>query len=323
MFSVNSSLDLPIEITMNQVKLLPNLLIFAEVAKYLSFTKAAQHLSLSKAAVSQSIKKLEEQINAQVLVRHTRGMMLTNTGRKLLDRTELLRHQVDLALLELEEVSQTPTGELSLTYPSIIEQSVVSPVLKQLRSEFPRICFRVESTETSLDLIEENLDVAIHIGDLKDSGYRALSLGWIKEVLCASPEYLMRQGSPNFPHDAQTGDWIQSKWQPEGLHLAKLHSPTQRDIVDFVKLNPSVQVKCSAMSSCVEMAEQGLGFVLLPELIANSCIEQGRLVRVLPDYQGRWWPVHLVHPYQKDKPKYVERFFELATHYFDKSLRGV
>jgi DNA-binding transcriptional LysR family regulator len=227
-----------------------------------------------------------------------------------------------MALLELGQVAQEPIGALAVTFPFLIEDSVLGPALKQLRTEYPRISYRVDATETPRDLIEENLDVAIHVGDLKDSGYRALPIGWMKEVLCAAPDFLMRSGAPITPKELEQQDWVQSTWQPGELALALCHEPNKRQSADFIKLNPTKRVICSAMSSSIEMAVQGMGYVLLPEFAANRCIKHGQLVRVLPDYQGQWWPFHFVHPYQKEKPKYLERFYELIKYYFDKGANG-
>ena len=128
---------------MNNVKLLPSLLIFAEVAQRGSFTDAAQHLGMSKSAVSQHISRLEEQIGVQLLSRNTRGMALTAYGTKLLSRSELLKDQVALAFQELDSAEQTPSGLFSVTFPHLLEKDVVTPALAQLCKEFPRIEIKV------------------------------------------------------------------------------------------------------------------------------------------------------------------------------------
>lgn len=117
---------------MNNIRLLPSLLIFAEVAHKQSFTLAAKQFGISKSTISQQVKRLEEQIGQQLLSRHTRGMSLTAAGEKLLARCELLRDQVELAFEELNHSKQAPSGVFALTIPHSCERDIVIPALNQL-----------------------------------------------------------------------------------------------------------------------------------------------------------------------------------------------
>ena len=167
---------------MNSVKLLPSLLIFAEVANKQSFTGAAKHLGMSKSAISQQITRLEKDIGQQLLSRNTRGMSLTAAGKRLLGRCELLRDQVDLALDEINDSKEEPSGVLALTIPHSCEKDIVIPALRQLCLEFPKIQPDLLVTDQPTDLIQNNLDIAIYAGELKDSNYRALPIGTCSEI---------------------------------------------------------------------------------------------------------------------------------------------
>ena len=131
----------------------------------------------SKSAISQQIKRLEQDIGQQLLSRNTRGMSLTATGEKLLSRCELLRDQVDLAFEELNHSKETPSGTFSLTIPHSCEKDIVIPAVSQLCVEFPQIEPDILVTDKAKDLIQNNLDIAIYAGELKDSNYRALPIG--------------------------------------------------------------------------------------------------------------------------------------------------
>lgn len=188
---------------MNNTKRLPALLIFAEVAKQQSFTLAAKQLGMSKSAISQQLKRLEDDIGQQLLSRHTRGMSLTAVGEKLLGRCELLSDQVELALEELDSSQEIPSGTFALTIPHSFEKDVVVPAPRQLCKEFPLIQPQIHVTDSPLDLIQNNLDVAIYGGELKDSNYRALPMGSATEIFCASPTYVQKYGLPRQLHQLQ------------------------------------------------------------------------------------------------------------------------
>jgi len=299
---------------MNNVKLLTPLLVFAEVANKQSFTLAAKQFGMSKSAVSQQLKRLEQHIGQQLLSRHTRGMSLTATGEKLLTRCELLRDQVDLAFEEINQSKEAPSGEFALTLPHACERDMVIPALNQLCKEFPGIEPRIVVTDKSMDLIQNNLDVAIFGGELKDSNYRALPIGTASEIFCATPAYLQKQGSLNKPDDLPLHKLIATPWQSSPLALYKNDNPAESIPVDV-----KYHVKANTMPSVLEIVLSGMGIALLPEFAVRSHIANGELVRVLPDYQGWQWPFYMVHRFHGEKPVHVTRFYQLVKHFFAKA----
>ena len=146
---------------MNNIKLLPSLLVFASVANQGSFTKAARQLGMSKSAVSQQVSRLEEVLGAQLLSRNTRGLSVTPLGSKLLLRCELLQDQVDLAFVELSNAERAPAGTFSVTFPHALEKDIAVPAVRQLGQEYPGLEPRLIVTDRRLDLVRDKLDVAI------------------------------------------------------------------------------------------------------------------------------------------------------------------
>ncbi|VAW53252.1 Transcriptional regulator, LysR family [hydrothermal vent metagenome] len=296
---------------MNNVKILPSLLAFAEVAKQQSFTRAAKQLGMSKSAVSQQIKRLETHTGQQLLTRHTRGMSLTSAGKKLLLRCELLQDQVNLAFEEINSNKETPSGVFALTIPHSCEKDIVIPALNQLCLEFPKIEPKILVTDEAVDLIQENMDVALYAGELKDSSYRALPIGSIGEIMCASPAYLQKHGQIKTLDDLYQHRWISTLWQNNTLTLFNKKEPTKKitlDIKYFANTN--------TLPSVLEMLLYDMGIALLPELVLKQVLASGQLVRVLPSYQGRQWPFYLVHRFQNEKPAHVARFYQLVKHFF-------
>jgi len=299
---------------MNNIKLLPNLLAFAEVARRGSFTAAANHLGLSKSAVSQQISRLEKQLGLQLLTRNTRGMSLTSIGAKLLARSELLKDQVELAFQELASAEEMPSGTFAITAPHAFETSIVVPAIKQLCAEFPSIEPQITITDEPLDLIKNNLDVAIYAGDLRDSSYRTLPLGSLVERFCASPNYIQQHGMPITVTDLNHHKWIAANWQKDSILLV---NKTNRTEEAQVTLKP--YARCNSISGVIDMAKQHMGIAFLPNVSSDSLIGTGGMVPILPDYIGPKWPTFFMHAFQGEKPIHVSRFYELIRYYLNKT----
>ncbi|VAW53644.1 Transcriptional regulator, LysR family [hydrothermal vent metagenome] len=298
---------------MNNIKQLSSLLIFSEVANKQSFTLAAKHLGMSKSAISQQVKRLEQTIGQQLLSRNTRGMSLTTTGEKLLNRCELLRDQVDLAFEELNHSKETPSGTFALTIPHSCEKDIVIPAVSQLCVEFPQIEPIILVTDEAQDLIQNNLDVAIYAGELKDSNYRALPIGNIHECFCATPAYLHKYGQLTETSDLLKHRLIATSWQKDALDIYKTDALNEKKII-----NIKYFAKTNTLPSALEMVLHDMGIALLPTFVIQSTVTSGHLVRILPEYQGRQWPLYMVHRFQGEKPVYITRFYQLVKHFYSK-----
>ncbi|MEH6345236.1 MAG: LysR family transcriptional regulator [Bermanella sp.] len=299
---------------MNNIKRLPALLIFAEVAKQESFTLAAKQLGMSKSAISQQLKRLEDDIGQQLLSRHTRGMSLTAAGEKLLGRCELLRDQVELVIEELDNTRETPTGTFALTIPHSCEKDVVIPALSQLCKEFPLIQPQIHVTDSAQDLIKNNLDVAIYGGELKDSNYRALPMGSANEIFCATPAYAQKHGLPTRLEQLQDHQLIATSWQKSPITVHNNH-----DLNEGIPLEVNFFANTNTLPSTLEMVLHHMGVALLPEFTLQSAFANGQLVRVLPEFQGKQWPFYMVHRFQGEKPIHITRFYQLVKHFFAKA----
>jgi len=299
---------------MNNVKIVPSLLIFAEVASQKSFTLAAKNLGMSKSAISQQVKRLEDEVDQQLLSRHTRGMSLTSAGERLLERCELLRDQVDLAFEELTRSQEMPSGRFALTIPHSCEKDIVIPALSQLCKEFPKIEPDVLVTDEAKDLIQNNLDVSIYAGELKDSNYRALPIGTASESFCATHTYLQQHGRIVKPDDLLKHQVIATSWQKSPLPVFENRALTEKILVavDYF-------AKTNTLPSTFEMVLHDMGVALLPDFVTQSAFASGQLARVLPNYQGRQWPFYMVHRFHGEKPIHVARFYQLVKHYFAKA----
>lgn len=295
---------------MNNIKQLPKLLVFAEIAKRGSFTQAAEALGISKSAVSQQLSQLEVELGTRLLNRTTRGVSATALGEALLQRCALLQDQVDLIFDDINSAENNPAGRFAITFPHALEESVVLPALEQLCIEFPRLEPELVVSDASMDLVANNLDLAIHAGELADSSYRALPVGTTTEVFCATPLYLNRVPEPKTAEDLCKLRFIASSWQNATMSVLNLRN-NQRTEVQLQRF-----ARANTLPGALAMALRHMGFVLLPDFVARPLIKSGELVHIVSDFSGPLWPVYTLHAYQADKPVHVTRFHQLVSLFF-------
>jgi len=296
---------------MDNLKQLSRLMVFAEVVKQTSFTGAARKLGISKSAVSQQIKALEADMDIRILNRTTRGVSTTALGEKLLSRCHILKDQVDLLFKDIANAEENPKGRFAITLPHALECNVVMPALEQLCLEYPGIEPELIVSDRSLDLVEHKLDLAIHAGELADSSYRALPIGTVTEIFCASPLYLNKNITPDKLTDLAQLKWIATSWQNQKMPVFNILTK-EKTIIELNQFS-----KVNNFPSALSMALRHLGIVLLPDNVAKPLIKSGELVHIMKQFTGPLWPLHAVHAYQREKPIHLTRFHQLLCNYFN------
>jgi DNA-binding transcriptional LysR family regulator len=295
---------------MNTIKIAPLLLIFVEVAKLGSFTQAAKNLNLSKSAVSQQIKRLEEELKTQLISRNTRGLTLTLAGEMLLNSSALLADHLSNTIQDLNTHKAQPSGVFRISIPPFFERNILVPALRQLRLEYPLIQPEVLVEGRWKDLIDNNLDAAIFGGTLKDSEYKAQSIGKVRDVFCCTPNYLKQAGEFHQLEDIKQRSFIATPWQKGCIKLYKVSNTSE------IKITIEHQCFTNSLNTLIDMVLADIGIALIPEFIAHKELRQGHLIRILPEYHGQDWHFYYLHRYKISKPSHVERFYSLIKHFF-------
>jgi DNA-binding transcriptional LysR family regulator len=300
---------------MNSLKQISRLMVFSEVVQQGSFTAAADKLGITKSAVSQQIKAFEAEMGIRVLNRTTRGISTTALGEKLLSRCHILKDQVDLILKDIASAEESPKGRFAVTLPHALENNVVMPAIEQLCLEYPKLEPEIIVSDQSLDLIDHALDAAIHAGELPDSSYRALPIGIITEIFCATPLYLNKNTTPKKLADLSRLKWIATSWQSSKISIYNTitKQKTEIELDKFSKVN--------TFPSALSMALRHLGMVLLPDNVARPLIKSGELVQLVEQYTGPIWPLHTLHAYPKEKPIHLTRFHQLICNHFNARIK--
>ncbi|WP_338867928.1 LysR family transcriptional regulator [Myxococcus stipitatus] len=170
--------------------------VFAKVVSSGSFSAAARHFQLTPAAVSKQIQVLEEWAGARLLERTTRRLSLTEAGASFHKRCARILEEVEEARSETSALHVSPRGQLRVSAPLTFGIQHLSPILSDYLAAYPEVTVDVSLNDRRVDLLEEGFDVAVRIGQLEDSSLISRRLTRNRFVVCASPAYLKRHGTP-------------------------------------------------------------------------------------------------------------------------------
>jgi DNA-binding transcriptional LysR family regulator len=278
--------------------------IFVHVVEAGSFTGAAKNLGLPKSTVSRKITQLEERLGIRLIQRTTRSLRLTDTGTAYYNHCARILSEIEEANIAVTQMQSTPTGTLRITAPVLFGSTVLSSLVAEYMEQHPQVSIDMVLSDQKLDLVQEGIDIAFRIGQLEDSSLIGRHLGDVRGLLCASPDYLRRHGSPNHPQDLSdhtllsSPDW--NSWTLVG--------PDQQE--SNIQVKPRLQV--NDFASLYTLALSGVGIAPLPMLIAASAIRSQNLVPVLCDWPFETSPIHALYPSNRHLSAKVRSFVEFV-----------
>ncbi|WP_162932926.1 LysR family transcriptional regulator [Roseovarius sp. EL26] len=279
----------------------PQARAFVAVVQHGSVTSAAEQLGVSKSTVSQALKDMEENFGIRLLNRTTRQQSLTPIGERLYHRCcEILRSATALES-DVHEYLAEPSGKFTIAAPQIAITAKIASTLSILCGKYPQLRPNLILEEKQSDLVEHKIDVAIRLGQLCDSELKAIKLGDIREIYCASPELLAGHGLTR--RDAGCAEsvaklpFIANSWQSSRIELFR-----------GIEISPTIVCSCSV--AAYECTLRGAGFSRLPEAMADKAIADGRLCQLLPGSFELVSPLYALHPFGNLPPLAVRSFVE-------------
>lgn len=263
--------------------------VFVSVVDTGSVSAAAELLSLTTSATSRALARLESKLNTTLLNRTTRRIELTEEGQLYLDRVRKILASVDEAEDMLVGDKGKPSGLLRVNAASPFMLHVVAPLVAQYQHEYPEIELELTSNEENIDLLGKRTDIAIRIGQLKDSTMRAARLATSSIRVLASPEYLAQHGSPKSVKELE---------QHRLLGFSRFEFlndwPLQTEEGELLRIKPVV--KAESGETLRVMALKGDGIVCLSDFMTQDDRRNGRLVEVLPESRlDIRQPIHAVY----------------------------
>jgi DNA-binding transcriptional LysR family regulator len=283
---------------------LDNILIFVKVAQFESISRAARSLGMPISTVSRRLSVLEADLGVSLLRRTTRRVTLTPQGRAYFNQC-----QEPLALLQdaervLTETHKRPEGTLKISVPVILGQKPFLDFISRFLKSHPRIRMDLFITNLFLDLVAENVDVAIRFGELEDSSIVATRVGRSIRYVVATPEYLKGRKLPVEPADLRLHDCVmlngknnEADWDlTNGRRKIRVHVTGPVSSRDFNSVSTFVYL--------------GHGVGLLPSTYCDEALAKGSLVRLLPRWSSPEIPVFAIYPGRKFLPLRLQLFLE-------------
>jgi len=270
-----------------------------------SFSEAARQIGLPTSTVSTRISRLEKRLGVTLLQRTTRRLSLTEAGAVYYQHAAQGLSYLLEAEAAIDEARQQPQGKLKVTAPADLGDSLLANLILRAQREFPELEMELLLTDRYIDLVAEGVDVAIRTGDLRDSSLIAKSLGIIHWELFASKDYLKSAAPLEVPQDIHAHHCLQ--FTPMGRDAWTLSNE-----YSHITIPLPARTMANSIGVVKSMAENGQGIALLPAFVCKHGLISGDLLRVLPDWQGRADPVHLVYPKQRFMPPKLRAFLDLA-----------
>lgn len=284
--------------------------VFFSVVEMNGFGAAARRLETTTASVSRRVKALEERLGVRLLQRTTRKISLTDAGERYFREGRRLLHELDDLEQALIASGREPVGELRVIAPMSFGQRRLAPLVTRFAALHSKVRISLILEDRESDLIDEAADLAIRIGYPADSSMIARVIAPVPRHACASPEYLERRGCPDSPEDL--------------LHHDCLHYNliTEREEWTFLGHDgeQTVAVKGSFCSNngdvLAEAVMQGLGIALLPNFIVEEGLADGRMIKVLEDYERAPLTLFALYPSRRHVPAKTRRFLEYLIDHF-------
>jgi DNA-binding transcriptional LysR family regulator len=290
---------------------------FVAVASAGGFSAAGRELGIPLPTISRRVIELEKVLGARLFHRTTRRVELTERGRTFFAVCQRVLEDLKDAEEALAGEYRTPKGELSITAPVGFGRLHVQPVALEFLATYPEVNLKLLLVDRVVNLLEEHIDAALRIADLPDSSLVARALGHIQMLVCASPKYLRRHGKPSHPRELIEHDCI--AWST----LLPVNSWWFREDDADVTFPIRVRLSTTISESAVAAAESGLGLLQTTSYQAASALHEGRLVRVLSEYECAATSVSLVYPSSRLVPLKLRAFLEFATPRLSRRLRQI
>jgi DNA-binding transcriptional LysR family regulator len=283
---------------------LDNILIFVKVAQFESVSRGARSLGMPISTVSRRLSALESTLNVSLLRRTTRRVTLTPQGQEYFNHC-----REPLALLQeaeavLTQAQKKPEGLLKVSVPVILGQEPFLEFLSRFLTDHPQIRINLFVTNLFLDLVAENVDIAIRFGELRDSSVVAARIGTSVRYVVATPEYLKGRKGPTQPADLPLHDCVM---------LNATNNETDWDLVSGkkkVRIHVSGRISGRDFNSVSTFVHRGHGIGLLPSTYCDRAVASGRLLRLLPKWSSPQIPVFAVYSSRKYLPFRLSVFLE-------------
>jgi len=280
------------------------MMVFVAVAEEQSFASGARRLGMSPPAVTRAIAALENRLSVKLFTRTTRYVRVTDAGQRYLEDARRIIHEVDEADETAAGINAEPRGHLAVTAPVLFGRMFVISGIADYLQRYPNMEVSAVFLDRVVNLLEEGFDVGIRIGELPDSSMKAIRVGSVRRVVCASPAYLTKKGMPAHPNDLIN----------HFIVAASAVSP----LVDWkfsqglvVSVKPRLTVTHN--DSAIEAVLQGIGVTRLLSYQIAPYLASGQLQTILTEFEPEPLPIHVIHRENRYASAKVRTFVDLMV----------
>ena len=280
--------------------------VFVKVVQAGGFSAAARLLGLPTSTVSHRVAMLEKRLGVTLLQRTTRRLHLTDAGQVYFDHASAGLVQIFDAEAAVTEATAEPRGLLRVTAPVDIGDQILASILCKMRSQWPKVDVELVLMNRYVDLVAEGIDVAIRTGSLQDSTLIARHAGIARWMAYASPDYLAGAATIDSPQALRHHRCLQVT--PLGREIWTLYGSESSLTVPM-----SGQTIVNDIGLIMALTLAGEGVALLPVYLCRQACDEGRLVKVLPEWHAKADPIHVVYPRQRFMAPKLRAFIEVAV----------
>jgi len=286
---------------------------FVRVAERGSFAAAAADLGLTPSALSKLVTRIEDRLGVRLLTRTTRKLALTAEGELFVARSREILASIEAAEAEVTAASERPRGHLRISVGTAVAKQILGPALPLFLDRYPDITVELHVSDRQVDLVAEQIDVAIRSGALGDSTLVARKVGEARRVICASPRYLEKHATPRVPADLLQHNCLTlpgpawSQWPfhtHEGINRLAVAGTFTSDNADLL----------------LDMAVAGLGIARLADFMVARALRDGALVRLLVDsHVPESFPIHALTVPGRHRAPRIRAFVDFLAEEFGRT----
>ncbi|SAL65163.1 LysR family transcriptional regulator [Caballeronia udeis] len=278
--------------------------VFVRVVEAGSLSAAARTIPMSLTSVSRHLSALETRFGMQLLRRTTRHIALTNEGRLFFERAKSILAELDEVGALLSAGRSDPSGRLCIAAPTLLGRTVIAPLLPRFLARHPAVSIELLLVDRAVNLVEEDIHLAIRVGRLPDSALVARKLGEVRMIVCAAPSYIERRGVPCSPDELRQHDCLVFSDQPGPVDWHFKSAGTRRSA------RITGRLRANALDVLAAAAIDGAGIVRAPSWQVADDIERGRLRRILQDYEPMHAPVNALFEHSRRTSPSVRAFLD-------------
>lgn len=286
--------------------------IFACIVREQGISATAEQLGMPKSTVSLRLRELEQALGVRLIQRTTRQMKLTEHGRQFYEQCQQMLEVGDAATGMMQGLQEEPRGKLRITCPFGMADTLMPKIIGLYTERYPHVQLEVIASNERVDVIREGIDVALRLGVLEDSSLVARKVMDSRRWALASPTYLERFGIPERPADLLKHRCIVSRFTPRwGFVVGRR----------VEELEPDPYIKVTDVVLAKQLAVDGVGICMLPDIMVGDEIDKGRLVPLLPNHLMETRPWSLVFPSRHLQSTSVKCFLDTAMEAFTQFSR--